>query len=151
MSFDDAFRQGVWAGVYYQPAPRFRIGLDGRTNSGGSAGNSDSYGMTFGANGFTRRNLGFNSRVTQYANDRVDGWLYAADFGFGLSSGIYVRLGGGRRDEDSVAGIADTLNWYGVDIDFTLGRHWYLLIAAERTAGDFEEDEQIFTTLSYQF
>ena len=149
--FDDAFREGVWAGLFVQPAPRLSFGLDGRTNGGGSAGDSSSYSVSFGANGYTRHSLGFNTRVTDYATDRVEGQLYALDFGLSLSSRVHALLGGGQRDENGASGVSSNLTWYGVDLDLTLGRHWYLLIAGERTDGDFEQDQQLYTALSYQF
>jgi len=149
--FDDAFREGIWAGLFVQPAPRLSFGFDGRTNGGGSAGDSTSYSASFAVNGYTRRSLGFNTRATQYSNDRVEGSLYALGFSFGLAPGVYAVIGGGQRDESGVAGVPANLTWYGVDIDVTLGRHWYLLLAGERTDGDFEDDQQFYSTLSFQF
>jgi hypothetical protein len=151
--FDDSFREGVWAGLSVKVLPRLRIGLDGRTNSGGSAGDSDSFTLTVGASGYTSRALGIHTRATRYSNSQVEGWLYALDAGFDLSRQARLSLVAGRRDEDNLTTIPETsaLNWYGLDLDVQLGRRWYLTLSGERTDGDLEEVDQYYATASYRF
>jgi hypothetical protein len=151
--FDDEFRQGVWAGASFYILDRYRFGLDARTNGGGTAGNSDSYSLIFGASRLTQANVNVHTRAASYTNDQVEGWLLSLDAGVNLGQRIYLQLFGGVRDEDNLAFVPpeNTLHWYGLDVDFNLGRHWYLLISAERTDGDLEEIDQYYSTASYRF
>ena len=38
-----------------------------------------------------------------------------------------------------------------IDLDFNLGRHWYFLISAERTEGEFIQSDQLYSSLTYRF
>ena len=73
--------------------------------------------------------------------------------GLGLGQRVYLQLHGGLRDEENLALLPpkNTLSWFGLDVDVTLGRHWYLLFSVERPDGDLEEIDQYYSTLSYRF
>lgn len=151
--FDDTFRQGVWAGAAWSFLRSYRVGLDVRTHGGGNAGDSDTYTLTFGATRLGDGPLSLHSRSSRYTNDRLEGWLHAVDLGVELGRRTHLRLGGGVRDEDDLAALifGNRLTWYGFDVDLALGRHWYLIFSAERTDGDLEEVDQLYSTLTYRF
>src|SRR2546427_2041410 len=48
-AFDDTYRQGAWAGMWLQPARRFRLGLDARSRSRGPAGGPHPYTLPVSA------------------------------------------------------------------------------------------------------
>lgn len=151
--FDDQFRQGAWAGAWLRFLKHLRLGLDGRINGGGSAGDAESYSATFGMDGLTSRNFGVRTRVTSYNNDQVEGWLYSLDLSVLATRGTHLTFSAGHREEDNLITVPleNAVDWYGVAADIALGRRWYLLVEVERTDGDLEEVDQYYTTLSYRF
>jgi hypothetical protein len=151
--FDDALRRGVWAGMSFNFARFYRLGIDARSSDGGTAGEVSSYTANFSASSLTSRNVNVNVRGTQYTRDQVEGWLFGMHAGLDLSRRVYFQVVGGIRDEDSpLALFPDTsIVWYGFDLDFDLGRRWYLTISAERSDGDLEQIDQVYTTVSYRF
>jgi len=151
--FDDEFRRGAWAGAWFRFLRRFQVSLDARVNGGDSAGSSNAYSATFGANGFTSWNLGGHVRTTNYSNEQVEGWLYALDFGADLGQRVRFEIQAGRRDDTNLRTIplTDTVDWYGFDLDIALGRHWYILLEAERTDGAVDQVNQYYSTASYRF
>jgi len=151
--FDDSFRQGYWTGATIRWTKRFRTGLDYRASNSDSLGDADSYTLTLGTQGLTSWDLGLSSRSTHYTNDNTEGWLHSVAFGFSPLSRLHLELLGGIRTEESrVAGYPDEdTPWYGIDLDLTLGRNWYLLLSAERTDGDFEQYDQFYASVTYRF
>ncbi len=151
--FDDDFRQGYWAGTSIRFSRHLSLSVDGRFRGGDDAGESEAYTARFGAGRLTRRNLGVHLRTTRYTNPRVDGWLYAVDAGLDLASRVYLLVEAGLRDEqgDISSFLDDSLLWLSAEVDISIGRRWYLLVALEQTSGDLEEYGQLFTRLSYRF
>jgi len=151
--FDDAFRRGGWAGVSLSFARFYRLGLDARSSDGGTAGDVASYTANFSVAGLTSRNVNFNVRGTQYTRDQVEGWLWGMNAGLDLGRSVYFQVVGGMRDEESPLGVfpETSIVWYGFDLDLDLGRRWYLTVSAERSDGDLEQVDQLYTTLSYRF
>ena len=151
--FDDTYRQGAWGGVGLRFANRYSASLDARQASGGSAGTADSYTATVGVDRLTKANLAFRLRGTSYSNDRSEGWLGVLSAGLNLSQLVYLQIHGGVRDEQNLVNpvFDDQMTWYGLDLDFNLGRRWYLLLSYENTEGDLEALDQFFTRLSYRF
>jgi hypothetical protein len=150
---DDAFRQAGWAGISLRFAKRFDLGFDARSAGGGDAGEANAYTGRLGIDRLTRANLRFHLRSTRYENDLWQGWLHALTAGWQVGPRVAMQLQGGVRDEESLSNSAfdDTMTWYGLDFDFSLGRRWYLLLSAEHTSGDFEELDQLYTSLTYRF
>jgi hypothetical protein len=151
--FDDSFRRGLWTGASLKIRKRYRLGVDVRTNRREDAEDADSYTATFNANRIGGSKLDIHTRSTRYTNDRLEGWLHALDAGVHVTSRSYLRIGGGIRDESNVTGAVpgETLHWFGIDTEFGLGRHWYLLLSLERTTGDFAEVDQLYSSLTYRF
>jgi len=66
---------------------------------------------------------------------------------------LQLGLNGGVRAEDPLNPLLDSNDviWYGFDLSMSLGRHWYWSGTFERTDGDFENNDQIYTSLVYRF
>jgi len=152
IEFDDSFREGVWAGVSTRFAGRLSLGLDGRTNDGGSAGRSDAYTVTFGANRLLRR-FSLRARSTHYENDAERGRLHSLTGGAYFGRRLHMQIGGGVRNEETLSGTvpADDLVWFNSDLDLALGRHWFWILSADRTKSDVDETDQFYSGLTYRF
>jgi hypothetical protein len=151
--FDDRFRRGAWLGGSIDMGKHFRVGLDGRANRSGSAGDSDAVTVRFGAHRLTSRNGSIRVRSTRYEDDRLEGQLYSLAVSIDVGARIHLAILGGVRDEESLlnAALDDSVTWYGADVDIDLGRRVYLVLSAERSDGDFEEVDQFYATLACRF
>lgn len=151
--FDDAYRNGAWAGVAWRFARRLRLGLDLRTRGGGDLGGADGYTLTFGADRLTSADLDLQTRSTRYENDRVEGWLHSLSAGLALGQRWHAALLGGLRDETNLfdASLDDQVVWFGAEIDVLVGAGWYFSISLERSDGDNERIDQAYTSLTYRF
>jgi len=151
--FDDSFRRGAWIGANLRFQRRYSLGVDSRFNSGGTAGDSNSYGMSFGVHSIGSNALSAFTRVNRYTNDQVEGWFYQADVGLDLTAQSRLSARIGTRDESNLRTIPqeDTLDWYGLTLDFYIGNRWYATVEVENTEGAVEKVTQYFTTLSYRF
>jgi len=150
--FDDATRTGVWAGLFFRMGEHFSVGVDGRSSSGGDAGTADVYTLSFSAERIARI-LSIRTRSTSYQNNVEEGWLHALDFDIVLGSRVSLGLEGGRRTTTPLLypDLGDDLTWYSVDLDVTLARQWYLYLSAERSQGDLENADQLYSAISYRF
>lgn len=150
--FDDDYRTGLWAGTSYRFAGHYRAGIDFRSSSGGSIGDSDHLTGTFGVYGLTDRRIGAGVRLTHYSSDLLEGDLYSVYGSVNLVESVRLQLSGGIREEqDSFGSGPQQETWYGLDIDWQLGRRWYVLASYNRETGDLEEIDQFYTALSYRF
>ncbi len=151
--FDDAYRNGAWAGVDWRFARRFRFGLDLHTRGGGDLGGADSYTLTFGADRLTAADLDLRTRSTRYENDRVEGWLHSLSAGLQIGQRWHAALLGGLRDETNLfdSSLDDQVLWFGAEIDVLLGAGWYVSLSLERSDGDNEKIDQAYTSLAYRF
>ncbi len=151
--FDDSQRAGVRLGFTVQSPVHFRLAIDSRRDDGSSAGVAESHSAYLSLVSFTSQNVGFNVRATRYTNDRVEGWLYSGSAGTDVGRRVRIEIGGGLREEIAVLDpLAQTrLTWLDVDLDFALGRRWYLLISAERNKGKLDDNEQLYTSVTYRF
>ena len=152
--FDDRFRRGAWVGTTFRVKQRYRLGFDLRNRGGqDDVEDTNTYSLFFSAQPFTRQNLGFRVRSSRYTGENSEGWLHSLGFGFEPARRLRLELQGGLRDETLLRAIPveGTLVWYGLDLEVALGRHWYLYLSGERTDGEVEEYDQIYTTVSYRF
>jgi hypothetical protein len=151
--FDDQYRNGAWGGVEARLGGHFRAGAEVRTRGGGDLGGADSWTVTTGLSGLTRAGLGVATRCTRYTTDRVEGWLHSIGIGLSLGSRWHAEATAGMRDETSLesALLDNDVTWYGLDVDVSLGRGWFLTTSAERSEGDQEALDQIYATVSWRF
>ena len=152
-AFDDTYRQGAWAGLWVQLARRFRLGLDGRSSSGGPAGDANSYTLSFSADGLTRLGMGLRTRTTYYTSPQLSGVLQSAALAFAPGDRLRLELNGGlRAEQDALAGPGTVaVTWVGADVDVTLARAWYVLISATRQRGGVDGYDQLYGGLSFRF
>jgi hypothetical protein len=150
--FDDGYRLGWNGGTDLKPTKRITVGLGARTSGGASAGSSHAYTLTL------RARLGrvvqtASTRHTRYETPYSRGWLNALSVGGGIGSRRHLTLHIGIRDEDRLG--AETSHnvsrWFGFDADFGVARGLYLLVSAEITRSDVENNNQTFSGLSYRF
>jgi len=152
--FDDSYRKGGWVGTRVRFAKRYRVDLRFRSSGGGTAGDADSYTFGFGASRMIPGlKLDFRSRSTQYTNQQVEGWLHSAGLGRSIGRRVHLELNGGLREETGLSlALQDSrLTWYGAELDVNLGRHVYLSVSGERSEGAAEDNDQIYSSLSYRF
>jgi len=152
-AFDDAYRQGAWAGVSWRVRRRYRVGFDARSSSGGPAGSATAYTVSFGAERLTRLAGTLRTRSTYYSNPQGTGWLESAAFGFEPGERLHVDLNGGLRAEhDPLEQPAHVLvNWVGANLDLTLARAWYGLLSATRQRGGIDGNDQLYAGVSWRF
>ncbi len=151
--FDDAYRQGYWAGAEGKAGGHLRWGLDGRRSSGGAAGDADSVTATLGALRLTRLGLDARVRSTRYGSDATRGWLHSASLSVDVASRARVEIHGGVRSESPRdPAIPDgNLSWMGAEWDVYVGRRWLLGLTADRTRGADEDNNQFYATASWRF
>lgn len=152
-TFDDSHRKGAWIGLGFDAPRYFRAGLEAKRSTGGDRGDADVYGATWSLGAFGRAAFSIDGRHTRYTNDLLEGWLHAVGMGVDLGARVRLGLTAGIRDEDDVAGFGATyrVNWYALDLDAPIGRHWFLSLSADRSDGDYEAIDQIYLTTSYRF
>jgi hypothetical protein len=137
--FDDRFRRGAWLGATFRVKQRYRFGLDLRnTGQQSDIEDSNTYSLFFSAQPFTQGNLGFRVRSSRYTGESSEGLLHSLGFGFEPVRRLRVELQGGVRDETlkRALPVDATLTWYGLDLEVSLGRHWFLYLSAEHTDGE---------------
>lgn len=152
-TFDDAFRQGVWAGASLRWGRRYFMGFDARQSSGGPAGRANSYTASFAAERVKSLPVGLRTRSTYYRTPRLDGWLLSTAFVFEPGSRMHLELSGGARlEHDPLALPARvTIVWGGLDLDVNLARAWYLMLSGSAEHGGVERTSQLYGGFSVRF
>lgn len=151
-SFDDAYRKGVWSGISLI-GRRVRLSGDVRFSDGGSSGSATAYTGTFGLDRMTPLHLGFTGRFTQYRNATIDGTILTGRLGADPWQAMHVDLTGGLRNEN--VPLADpshrNISWYGVDVDVSIARSWYLSLSGQRERAPDITTTQFYGSLSWRF
>jgi len=169
VEFDDTLRRGAWVGFTQRIKKWGRIGIDAKNSKTELAGDAQTYTLLMGVHGLTRTNFALGYRGTAYFNDTLDGRLHSLNTSVSATRNIRVILNGGLR-QDTFAAVpfpdgqvdpstappidpaAETqLVWYGVELDFNIGKHWFLMVSGERTQSDTEEYDQSFLAVTYRF
>jgi hypothetical protein len=150
--FDQTHRQGTWGGASFRAGRHVDIGVEAKKVDGGAPGPANSYSLTFAAQRFTRANFGVRLRGTHYSNLQSSGDIYGLAADVSVASGVHFSFAGGRLQDTNVDPALDRhLTWYGLDMDASIGRHWYLLLSAERDTGTFEDQDQISASVMFRF
>lgn len=151
--FDDSYRQGLLAGGDARVIRPLRVGLHVTQQVGEPAGNARSYTLSLNAVLPEPTVLDVTTRTTRYLGPWAEGWLNSLSLGHGFGSRLDVALYGGIRNETRTLALEtqDDITWWGLNLDLNLSRGWYLLLTAERTNGAEEDNDQIYTNLSYRF
>jgi len=142
-TFDDAYRQGFGGGIQLS-GYKVRVAGDWRRSTGGTAGSADSYTGTFGLDPVTRFKLSLSARATWYQNQndstlnnpfaqRTNGRLYSVWIGFEPVGPLHVNVDGGiRREDNSNTTTRQNSKWYGVDLDASVARSWFVSFSGLR-------------------
>ncbi len=142
-TFDDAYRQGYGGGIQLSGHKAY-VGGDWRRSTGGTAGAADSYTGTFGLDRITPLKLGFSARATWYQNQndstlnnpgakRTSGQLYSGRLGFDPVGPLHIDFNGGIRREDNPNNTTmQKSTWYGVDVDASVARSWFVSFSGLR-------------------
>lgn len=151
--FDDAFRQGYWGGVTLRPFHGYQVGLDARSSTGGSAGRSQSYTLTLGADRLLGKDLSLRTRSTRYLAPNNEGWLHSASLGTSLVQSLHAEVTGGIRNNFNSLDNPERsrITWLGLDLDLAVGRRWFLVFSANHESGTDETSDQIFGGVSLRF
>lgn len=152
-SFDDAFRQGVWAGVGVRLGRGGFGGFDVRQSSGGTAGRANSYTVSASTDRLKPLGVRVRARSTYFQSPNLDGWLHALGFGFDPGSRWHLELSGGARlEHDALAIPAEqSILWGGLDLDMNVAGSWYLMLSANAEQGGPAATNQVYGGLSVRF
>lgn len=159
--FDDAFRQGVWAGASVSGL-KLRASVDARTSRGGSAGAADYYTGSFGVDPVTPLRLEARWRSTRFDTKRTLGWLHSWNAATSPRGGVRLEVNGGLRSQRmltqpvSVTSFAPvpvlaSSRWIGVSLDVSVGRSWYVLLSGTRDGAGTDLTNQLYGSLVYRF
>jgi len=151
-TFDDAFRQGVWAGAALRWGRRYSVGVDARQSSGGAAGRANSYTLSIGADRVTPLALGVRARSTYFRSQQISGWLNSLALALDAGSRLHVELSSGARLERDPLAVPGTQSilWGGVDLDVNVARTWYLMLSGIAERGG-DGTSQLYGGLSTRF
>ncbi len=155
LEFDDAFRQGGWAGFSINAGRHFRMYTDARQSSGGSSGDAQSYTGSLGLYRMSVLGLGFQLRATQYSGSVAQGQLMSGSlelnpwnkFRLEASSGTRIDT----RDPTPTGLPRSRLDWQGLDVDFGIGRSFYVILSGYSEKGDAGRSLQSYAGLSWRF
>lgn len=152
IAFDDAYRQGIAGGVSII-GRQVRLGGEVRRSDGASAGNATSWSGTFGMDRVTPLKLSFTTRGTWYSNPTLDGQLFTMRVGADPWQALHVDLNGGLRREDNPVASASVrdFTWYGLDLDLSLARAWFLSFSTQRENGPDGNTNQFYGGVTWRF
>lgn len=160
-AFDDAYRKGYGAGVQLLNY-RVRLGGEWRRSTGGTAGSADSYTGTIGTDPITRLRLTVAGRATWYQNLqnlndstvvapvalRTRGRLYSWWLGGDPLDRLHVDVTGGMRREDNPnTSTLQSSTWYGVSLDASVARAWFVSFSGFRQSDPANPGTNITTQL----
>ena len=91
-------------------------------------------------------------RATHFSNLQSNGEIFALSAGVSVAPGVDLEFSGGRLDETNVSPSLDRdLTWFGLGVNAAIGKRWYLLFSYERDTGTFEEQDQLYMSVTYRF
>jgi hypothetical protein len=146
--FDDAYRQGVWAGAGLRFPAGIALWGDQRWRTGAGERATTSSGM-LELSRPAWRGLALRGRYSDFRDDPIRSRLTSASIGVDPHFGTHVEISGGeRRTDDLGLGAGDRVRWWSADGDVSLGRLWYATLSGQRERGEFGTTSQIFAGLS---
>jgi hypothetical protein len=159
--FDDAFREGFWAGASYSFSHRIRVGGDARVSRGGVAGNASYYTGSTSLGPFTQIGFEGHLRSTAFRTESATGWLHALSVAVSPIEVLRIEIDGGLRTEHLVDSVVTTsaatlvplsdARWIGATVDISLGRWWYLLLSGTRDGSGLDQTNQLYGSLVFRF
>ena len=156
--FDDAYRQGWWAGASARLFGAVRIGGNTRVSRGGPAGGADYYTGSIDVGRLSRAGIEVHLRSTSYSTDWSAGWLHALSASIDPFGMARFEISGGLRTEHDVSpgpsAPTPTLGntrWIGASIDVSLGASWYLVVTGMRDGSGLDVTNQLYTSVAFRF
>ena len=153
-TFDDAFRQGVWAGAAFRFGGHYTGGVEARRSSGGATGAAQAYTGSLGTDRLLGSSTSLRVRSTYFQSPIMNGWLHSAALAADPGAGrLHVELSGGARIERDPLAIpaTSTTTWIGTDLDWNLARAWYVLVSASVERGGLDPASLLYTGFSVRF
>lgn len=157
-TFDDAFRQGVWAGAAFRfgGGGHYTGGVEVRRSSGGAAGvgTAGAYTVSLATDRLPGTGMSLRGRSTYFESPIMNGWLHSAALAADPGAGrLHVELSGGARIERDPLAIpaTSTTTWIGTDLDWNLARAWYVLVSASVERGGLDPASLLYTGFSVRF
>lgn len=149
--FDDAYRQGAWAGGQFEFAKRLRFTGESRSNAGSDK--SHSWSTSAEANRFAPLHATMRLRTSKYYGQTVDSELLSGSLGLDPVTLWHFEFSGGtRKTIDRFSASSDTERWMSLDMDLTLGRNWYMNGGWEQDRGGLSgTTRQMQAGLSWRF
>jgi hypothetical protein len=160
--FDDAYREGAWAGASARLFPALRLGADARVSRGGPAGGADYYTGSLDVGRVWTPGLEAHLRATKYTTDWSAGWLNSWSLSVDPFGVARFEVNGGVRTErdvvrdTSVASLPPVPGlggawWFGASVDVNLGRSFYLMLSGVRDGSGTELTNQLYSSLVFRF
>ena len=152
-TFDDAFREGIWAGSSVSALGHLRISADVRQSNGGSGGQTQSVTGSASLWRFTSYQLGLHARSTRYTGDLNSGDLQSLSLEASPWSALRLQVTSGMRSSTVVLDPNGTTHttWTGIDADLGIGRSVFLWFSLSRESGPTGQYGQSYSALSYRF
>jgi hypothetical protein len=151
-TFDDTFRQGVWAGFAVRTPRHFRASFDVRANHDATTGSANTYTLALGAERLTPLGVSVRSRSTRYTTAGRDGWLNSVSLGLEpFGRGSVVLTSGWRSERDTTAAPTLNIRWMSADMDVSLARSFFVIVSAYRETGGIEAHDLLYAGLSFRF
>ncbi len=151
-NFDDEYRQGYWGGLEWRPQ-RWLVGIEARSSSSDSAGSAEAYTLSLGALGMTSVGLDVRLRATHYTGPWVEGDLAALSVSLDLGSHVRLDVHGEGRDETILTMFDEStrVTSIGAGLEAQAGRRTFVTAAYDRTSGGDEDNDQLYTGLTFRF
>ncbi len=150
--FDDAMRQGSWAGFSWRVGRHLRVSADGRNSFGGSDGNTASGTGGVALERITALHLALRLRATGYRGPASRGSLSSATLEMAPTPFLRLSANGGVRSSAAgVGAIGSRLTWIGADVDWAVGRSLFLTLSTYREHGGPTATTQTYAGLSWRF
>ncbi len=151
-TFDDTFRQGVWAGFAIRTPRHFRLSFDVRANHDATTGSANTYTLAVGAERLTPLGVSVRTRSTRYTTLSRDGWLNSVSLGFEpFGRGSVALTSGWRSERDTTAAPTLNIRWMSADMDVSLARSLFAIVSAYRETGGIEAHDLLYAGLSFRF
>jgi hypothetical protein len=160
--FDDAYREGAWAGGSARVLSALRVGADARVSHGGPAGSADYYTGSIDVGRLWAAGVEAHVRATKYTTDWSTGWLNSLSASIDPLGVARLELNGGVRTERDI--VRDTSAtalppvpglggawWVGASVDLNLGRSFYLVVSATRDGSGSELTNQVYSSVVFRF
>lgn len=151
--FDDAYRQGYWAGLRARPLRWLDLGLRGRTRLRRDYERADSGDLTVGLVDRKWSRARLDSRTAVYRGELVEGWLQSLRLSVPVHARVRAGVFGGVRSEDGRK--TDLMNgtdpWFGLDVDFTLPHDVWLSASLETSYDGEEAYDQLWAGMGLSF